>query len=591
MMQRDRLRLARVRDWLWRDGLPVLIFALAALAALYPVLPAMRWRILGWSGDNIQYVYMTGRVAEALSQLQSVFTDPRLNFPGILWLPATDAPFLSMLFAAPAVWLFTPVLGYNLIMLVSSLLSGYVVYLWLRRVLGSRFAAVIAGLAFELAAYRVAHSFGHLQLISTQALPLFFWCLDRVVVMDANPISVQQTLGRYLCLALASMLVGAMSQYYLVICCLCAVPYVLFSGAGLRRMLTHGWRWAAALVCGGALSALPYLLTARELQFRPYVLNETRVWSANPLDFIMPSPLHPIWGAWIHAQYPRETWIEHTLYLGVVALLLAGVATAACLVRRRAAQLMPSAVAGSGVLQSQTIFRLTLCWLGVAAASIMLALGTDLHAGLLSQPVSQENPVWLPSYYLAKLPGVSLMRVWARFGVITALFLAMLAGVGAFWLRRLLPRPALLILLLLLCLDIAPGRLGHIDVLPRPIDRWLAQQPGDFAVAELPPGANNYVAMLGSLTHQKRLPAFNHPSHLTAEFQSFAERADGFPSAEAQAQLARLNVRYVLVDLHAYESTLGITAADMKRQIAAAGLLTEVATTEDNYVVYQWDVR
>ena len=176
----------RFQYWLRRDGLALLIFAIAAAVSIYPVLSAVRWHVIGWPGDNVQYVYMTGWVAEALRTGQFPLLDPHLNYPGQLWLPATDAPFLSMVLVAPFAWLFTPTLAYNVILFASSFASGYFTYLWLYRVTGSRFAGLTAGLSFLFSPYRIVHSYGHLQLISTQFIPLFFWALDQVLQREKS---------------------------------------------------------------------------------------------------------------------------------------------------------------------------------------------------------------------------------------------------------------------------------------------------------------------------------------------------------------------------------------------------------------------
>jgi hypothetical protein len=59
-----RLRLLQVvsaiRAWLTRDGLVLLWFMLLALVVIHPVLQDPRARIIGWPGDNMQHVYITG---------------------------------------------------------------------------------------------------------------------------------------------------------------------------------------------------------------------------------------------------------------------------------------------------------------------------------------------------------------------------------------------------------------------------------------------------------------------------------------------------------------------------------------------------
>ena len=50
--------------------------------------------------------------------------------------PATDAPFLNMIFVAPVTWLGGPVAAYNLLVFLSHFLSGFFAYLWISRVTG-----------------------------------------------------------------------------------------------------------------------------------------------------------------------------------------------------------------------------------------------------------------------------------------------------------------------------------------------------------------------------------------------------------------------------------------------------------------------
>jgi hypothetical protein len=90
-------------------------------------------------------------------------------------------------------------------------------------------------------------------------------------------------------------------------------------------------------------------------------------------------------------------------------------------------------------------------------------------------------------------------------------------------------------------------------LLPRPIDRWLAQQPGDFAVAVLPAGASNYQAMFGSLFHAKHLPAYNHSDHFPPAFRDFARRAAAFPAPDSVVALRQMGLRYLLLERGAFD--------------------------------------
>jgi hypothetical protein len=531
-----------VRSWVLRDAGVLAALLLASLAMLLPVLPDPRGHILGWPGDNVQYVYMTGWVSQSLLLGQSPFFDPRLNYPDGLFLVATDAPFLAMLAAAPATWALGPVFGYNLIFLLGALLSGYFAYLWVVALTGSRFGGLVAGLIFVLTPYRLAHSYGHLQLISTQGLPLFFWALDRAA-------RERPTLHNLLPLAGATLLVGGLCQYYLIICLATGPAYVLL--AKLPRLwwlARYGWRVAAAVALGALGSALPYLAALNDRVYVTRAVEDTRMWSADPLNFLLPSRFHPLWGALVEGWRPEPLWVEKTLYLGAAPLALVAVA-----------------LLGRGLPG-----RRPWVWLGTALWGALLALGTDLHIG--GEPVG-DPPVWLPAYYLAQLPFADLMRTWSRFGVVTVLFVALLAGVGAARLIRLIEDRGWLAppsrargayaallpaaMLLPLCVDLLPGAAEVTAIRPRPVDLWLAEQPGDFVIAALPARNDqvNYRTSLGSLYHARHAVAYNHPDHLPRAYREFMRLAAPFPGESSFVRLRQLGIHYLLLEKRLFDGT------------------------------------
>jgi len=543
-----------LRTWIIRDGVVLLLFAVVALAAMYPVVTAPRSRIIGWLGDNVQYVYITGWMAQAVLLGQSPFIDPRLNYPDDLALMATDIPYLSILSVAPVTWVFGAVFSYNLIIWLSMGLSGYFTYLWVRQITGSRAGAAIAGLAFLLTPYRIAHAYGHLQLVATFALPLFFWALDSVL---------RSSTWRNLALLCgATFLVGSAAQYYLVMCLICGVFYTLFMT--ITRpiyLLRHGWQTAVSVGTGAVVSALPYLHNLNNDIYTPYDIQTTRIWSADPLNFVLPSKLHPIWGELVEQVRPEPLWIEKTLYIGMVAGLLALIAL--CWPTRR------------------YLGRRSL-WAGMALVGVIFALGTDLHIN--NEPIQASDPFWLPVYYLAHLPIVTFLRTWSRFGIILIFFVCLLAGLGATYLLQRLQRRqgiAVVVLCALLLIDLLPGQVEVSTLTPRPVDQWLARQPGDFAVAVLPAGNAdvNYRAMYGSLLHAKHMTAFNHPNHLPAAYRAFEQQVVDFPAPASLEAMRALGITYVLLERRFFD---GINAPDWDsvvsqiEQASDASIVTEL---------------
>lgn len=547
------LRSARLHSLLQAlraDLAALAILAVLTLAVAHPAALQPRARVIGWPGDNLQHVYAVGWMARALLLGHSPFVDPRLNVPDGLQLMTTDLAYLSNLVVAPATWLLGPVFGYNLIILASFLLSGYVAYRWVLQLTGSRVGGLVAGAAFLLAPYRIAHAYGHLQLVVTFPLPLYFWALDSALRAERAPPWLWARL------AVATLLLSATSQYYLVIGLVGALVYgaLSLSAPGLWMGLRRGATVALASGVGALVGTLPYLAALSSRSFTPYQVAETRVWSADPLNFLLPAPYHPLWGQLVAAARPEPYWIEKGLYVGIVALALAGYAL----------------VAGRATLRGRAA-----PWAATALVGLVLALGTDLH--LANVPLSPDAPIWLPAYYLGQLPGLSLMRVWARFGVLTILFVALLAGGGAATLVRRAGRRAVPVggaLLLLVILDMAPGRLPSALIGPRPADRWLAAQPAASTAAALPASDDdvNYRVLLGSLYHGQPMPAFMHPAHMPPAYRRFAQAAADFPTPASLAALRGLGLRYLVLEQRRFDGTHAPSWPAVQAGIEAAGL-------------------
>ena len=74
---------------------------------------------------------------------------------------------------------FGPVLAWNLFTLLTYLGAGAFTFLWLRALGAARGAALVGGLAFSLAPYRVEQSVGHLLGPISILLPLTLWAIER----------------------------------------------------------------------------------------------------------------------------------------------------------------------------------------------------------------------------------------------------------------------------------------------------------------------------------------------------------------------------------------------------------------------------
>jgi hypothetical protein len=238
---------------------------------------------------------------------------------------------------------------------------------------------------------------------------------------------------------------------------------------------------------------------------------------------------------------PRWIWGERTLYVGYVTLALAGVGMV-CALRERV-----------------TAFGLVRFSVALALVSFALSLG----------PAGPQNWGWTPFGVFARLPGMTLFRVPARFALLLMLAVAVLAGVGAWDLRRRLGKRARLATIFVVAILLSeyfvvdfPG--GRPSPLPIPaVYRYLATLPPG-AVVSLP----DYLQtaewyreadyLYFSTAHWK--PIVNGYGRATpAGFAKRIGQIETFPSPESADLLRSLDVSYVVV--HAGADKTAVTGA------------------------------
>jgi hypothetical protein len=353
-------------------------------------------------GDHLQAVYHLWLVGHQLEHGREPWLDPytfrpesspRVNFGG--W--PFGLPYWP-LWAA-----FGPVAGWNVLLLLTYLAAGAFAYLWLRELGLPRGAALVGGLVFELAPYRVAQSAGHLRGMIAVLLPLALWTFER------------SRRGSRWWLALAAAAVASIPFADLHLA-LGAVPFFLFYALCRAR---DPWRLLGALA--GAACAVGAALLVSRLAISGSIasggrsLSEVAVYSADGLDFLSR-----------HRRHGSESFV----FLGWLTPLLALVGLAA-LVRVRRLGLALALTVG-------------------AVVPILLALGTHFplyatiwhHFPPLRYPRVPEREMPVACLAIAGL--VAFATAWAarRFVplvtvlLLAALFLDLRLGVTAYRVAR-----------------------------------------------------------------------------------------------------------------------------------------------------------
>lgn len=410
-------------------------YVLLALALTYPVVLHPRstipiaHQIPHWApgdGDPWQALWGFWFLGHSLA------TEGRLPLTTeLLFYPlGTDTGYISLvlipgLIALPLMAVAGLVATYNLLMVGALALAGYGAFLLVRRICRSAGPAFVGGLVFAFSPYHMAHSLEHVFLLtSTSWVPLYVLFLIRT--LDDGRVS--NTIGSGVWLTLTAVT----NPYYAVALGFFTVLLVAARLVGDARASSR-WRLLRRLLGIFAIGLVPLVPWAIFVKRRLVgdavlapTLNDVNQWNADLLAYLVPSPLHPWWGALSAPIYERFTGnlFEQTVFLGYVALAVAGLAFAGA---RREARF----------------------WATAAAVFAVLSLGPLLHVGGRWMFERDGVPLTfpLPAMLLHVLPLTSGLRVLSRFHVMVTLSLAVLVGLGVTVIgERLAPgrwRPAL----------------------------------------------------------------------------------------------------------------------------------------------------
>ena len=556
-------------------------FTVLSIIMTYPLITRMGSVAPGaGGGDGSYFIWLVGWYQKALFQLKiSPFIAPYLNYPQGWNLATTDITPAMVAIAMPGSLLFGPTWGYNFSMLVSFILSGWAMYLWVKHLTDDPIAGLVAGTVFAFLPYRMVHFLvGHLNLVGTQWFPFYFWGLFDLLKQEKFSWKPVLKAG------IAAGLIGLTSPYYvymtMLITVIFLVGFLIFKG---YKRLKDAAFWKSLLAFGVlavllvSLSMLPYLQLGSENGLTTRSVEYMNLYSASPTDFVIPSIKQFLWGNWIDATFNPDVFHESTLYIGAVAFVLAVIAW----IKRR--QLRHPELLGISIL--------------VAAAGFVLALGMQLHwlgkqivsLPTVLQPILHRTDmptIYFPAYYLYRyLPFFSKMRVMMRFGLFTLIFTSLMAGLGAYVLTKSASSKIRnwvgVALLVLVFIDFYPGVLKDFSsTQARPLDTWLATQPNTGALAQFPfDEESSQGQVYYTLFHHKPFLGGDFSSNATEQFVRIRPVMNTFPSRESVALLKQLGVTYVVVDSVRYSNFYYVD-----RDLRAFGL--DLLHVSENQYVY-----
>jgi len=407
--------------------------------------------------------------------------------------------------------------GYNVLFFTSFVLTGLAVCWVVRRSGVSWIAAVLAGAMYAFSPFRLTH-LNHIQMLLFQWVPLTLWFWDRLLAERRVRDAVL-----FLVFYLLNVTGGAYLAYMVHI----PLLVILLNRIAVhRRELVGGLRVLVpvALVAGAALAAvfLPYVQVGRELGLarNPHEIEE---YGATPASWVSPAR-NALWFGPINKAYEQKRLgpaaepffrTENALFAGFVPTFLAVLG----LWKRR-----PDPWERGLLLSGLACFA-------------------------LAHPI-----VYVPMMHL--LPGLSGMRVPARFAAFVSLAVVHLAARGTD--RLLAGRKGWLVAVLALVLfaELTPrpvrwARLEREEDFPA-VYSWIAKQDGVKAILELPVRPNNseIVYMYYSTRHWKPI-ANGYSGYRPESHRRITESMRFLPDEPGLDLLSSLGITHLVVHTRA----------------------------------------
>ena len=279
------------------------------------------------------------------------------------------------------------------------------------------------------------------------------------------------------------------------------------------------------------------------------------VFSAKPLDYLLPSKHNPFLG-WLIPDFGMSPlkghrYTEHTLYLGYSLILLGGYALYCAL--RKKGQL----AVNSKDRQTVYLFFAVAIVAAILSAPPFIPLG-KYHIDVQTREVFADYKLYLPQYFLYKL--FPMFRVYARMGGVVLLAVCVLS---AFGLREILARINtqkmrylfLSLFSLIIFVEYAEFPSFRLTKVKEPeVYKWLASQPVQFPIVEYPLGASDdpyttYEYYFYQRIHKKYLvngAAAGTPA------DKFRKEVIDISKEEVVDKLSNIGVKYILIHKNKY---------------------------------------
>jgi hypothetical protein len=542
------------RHWL----IAASVCAALALVHTWPLALAPGTFCRNDNGDAQLNEWILAWVAHQLPRAPAHLFDANIFYPARNTLAFSEPLIVPGIMGAPIRWLGgSPVLTYNLVLLLGFALTAWATYALVFAWTGDRIASLLAGSIFAFNTHTLTR-LTHVQGIHAWGLPLALLSIDRLISAGR----MRDAIGLSLSMAALAYTSGYLAVFGAVIVMVALVVRVSEWLPRARTVLPQ-----LALSAGlSTVIVLPLFIHYRRAAIEEGMtrsLESVTAYSAGPEAYLASA------GRIHYATWSGEFFRASIDYFfpGFVALLLSAVAVA-MLARRRV-----------GI--DRTLFGRRVGMLVVIAiVGLILSFGT-------------RTPVY--GWFYSAFPPMHGLRAATRFGNLFLLATAVLAGLGLASLRRATPalRTSVVGIALIAAANVeslrAPFHYTTFEGIPR-VYLDVASAPGRVVLAEIPfypAGAifENATYQLNSTVHWR--PIVNgYSGYIPRRYNEYAEAFRGFPHDDAIRAMKQAGVTHVMVHPERLDLDPGAADAYMK-ELAVHPFLERLSIGQRGITLYR----
>jgi len=461
--------------------------------------------------------------------------------------------------------LFSPVVYWNLIIVLSFFLSALFMYFLVHYITKDKLSSTVAAIIYAFCPYHIFHAYQHLTKVTIQWIPLYLLFLLKLVDDQGRYDNRAKLIKNALLCAILYAILCLENYYYGYFMAIFTIVFLIIyysyhsikqGRLAINRNAVLGlllvFAFAMIIIVPATYNIIKISLSQREGSPSPYLYSHPYeslgFFAAKVRSYFLPPIDNPLFGKLSYRITSRyndyDNLFENTLFLGYLPLLLALLALVRLMPRYRWKDKEKNLL-GSNLRSWTIIFSLV----GIV---MFIFSGPPVSTTLgLKVP--------LPSFFLHRL--FPMFRVYARFGLLVMLCVSILAGIGMSYLFRKLKHTRLALYMLVVFLAVVlvefanfpPYKTTSSREVPR-VYHWLALQPGDFIIAEYPMVASNevrhYQYLFYQRAHKKRLI---NGAQVGTPGEELRKKLIDIERSQTIKTLASLGTKYILIHKDMYQ--------------------------------------